>query len=344
MPSQCHILHLSDLHFGADHGFRMHGAAAPPGEQEVDLADAIAEDLNRQKIDHVALVIISGDLMTHARWVEYGEAAFEGLTKLCKTLGVKHDKILIVPGNHDYEWYTQEKDTWTRRALMPGRASSEAVRFGHTVHFDNFLTQFYGDKGYQFPSLQIVQLESYNLKIVLLDSCRLVPTKFHEYGYLSLGQIKLLTQMFQVAPERAEIRVVVLHHHVTSVIPAEPPSDEASVSVTLDAARLIDATLLAGVSFILHGHQHYPCITRINKSYRDEDNLAALGSHDTYILSGGSASVRRSRLALHVPNTYSVITLQPDNALVKIRQIYADGTDGSKFLELTFPLRIHHSS
>jgi 3',5'-cyclic AMP phosphodiesterase CpdA len=105
----------------------MPGAAAVPGEKELDLADAIAEDLGRQKIDHVALVIISGDLMTHARWVEYGEAAFEGLAKLCKSLGLERDKILIVPGNHDYEWYTQERDTWTRKALMPGKASSEAA-------------------------------------------------------------------------------------------------------------------------------------------------------------------------------------------------------------------------
>jgi 3',5'-cyclic AMP phosphodiesterase CpdA len=211
------------------------------------------------------------------------------------------------------------------------------------VHFDNFLAQFYGEKGYQFPSLKTAQLLNYTIKIVLLDSCRLVPTKFHEYGYLSLGQIKPLTQMFQAAPEKAEIRVVVLHHHVTSVIPAEPPSDEASVSVTLDAARLIDTALPAGVSLILHGHQHYPCITRMNKSYRDQGNLTALGSHDTYVLSAGSASVRRSRLAPHVPNTYSVITLQADNALVKIRQIYADGTDGSRFLEVTLPLRIHRT-
>jgi predicted phosphodiesterase len=116
----------------------MPGAAAVPGEKELDLADAIAEDLGRQKIDHVALVIISGDLMTHARWVEYGEAAFEGLAKLCKSLGLERDKISIVPGNHDYEWYTQERDTWTRKALMPGKASSEAVRFGHTVHFRQF--------------------------------------------------------------------------------------------------------------------------------------------------------------------------------------------------------------
>ena len=278
--------------------------------------------------------------MTHARWVEYGGAAFDGLCKLCTSLNLDHDKVFIVPGNYDYEWYTQQKDSWTRKVLMPGKAASEALRFGHTVHFDNFLTQFHGDKKYDFPSVQAVQLENYVIKVALLDSCRLVPTKFHEYGYLSLGQIKPLTQMFQGTPQTAEVRVMVLHHHVTSVIPAEPPSDEASISVTLDAARLIDTALPAGVSFILHGHQHYPCITRMNKSYREEGTLTALSPHDTYVLSGGSASVRRPRLAQHIPNTYSIITLLADQALVRIRQIYSDGTDGSKFLELAFPLHI----
>jgi 3',5'-cyclic AMP phosphodiesterase CpdA len=343
MPGDCHILHLSDLHFGADHGFRMPGATPVPGEKELELVDAVVEDLKKQRINKVNSIIISGDLMTHARWVEYGEAAFDGLCKLCNSLNLNHDKVLIVPGNHDYEWYTQEKDRWTRNVLMPRKASSEALRFGHTVHFDNFLNQFYGNEKHEFPSLKTIHLENYTLKVALLDSCKLVPTKFHEYGYLSLGQIKPLIQMFEETPQPAEVRVMVLHHHVTSVIPAEPPSDEASVSVTLDAARLIDTALPAGVSFILHGHQHYPCITRINKSYREEGNLTALGSHDTYVLSGGSASVRRPRLAQHIPNTYSVITLRDGEALVRIRQIYSDGTDGSKFLEVALPLHIYRN-
>ena len=333
-----HILHLSDLHFGTDHGFRMPDQAHVPGEIEVDIADAIADDLELQEIGDFAAMIISGDLMTHARWVDYGIDAYKVLTKLCRRIRLERERVFIVPGNHDYEWYIAKRKKMVRKALRPQRADEAAVNFGHQVQFTNFLRQFHGENAYQIPSVRIVQLPDYALKIGLLDSCKISATKFHEYGYLSLGQIKVLMENFQGHLQRREVRAIVLHHHVTSIIPAEPPTDEPSISVTLDAARLLDHSLSTGISFFLHGHQHYPCVTRINKSHQVGGAITGLAEHDTYVLSAGSASVKRTRLMQHIPNTYSLITLLADIASVRIRQIYSNGTQGSTYLEKEFPL------
>jgi 3',5'-cyclic AMP phosphodiesterase CpdA len=98
-----YILHLSDLHFGSDHGFLMPGQAPIPGNIERDIADTIADDLKSQNVEDVAAVIISGDLMTHAHWVDHGEGAYKILTKMCERINISPAKVFIIPGNHDYE-------------------------------------------------------------------------------------------------------------------------------------------------------------------------------------------------------------------------------------------------
>jgi 3',5'-cyclic AMP phosphodiesterase CpdA len=73
------LAHLSDLHFGSDHP---------------ELADALADDLNRRGFD---LVIISGDLTLAARHREF-RAARAFIDRL-------EAPTLIVPGNHDITPY-----------------------------------------------------------------------------------------------------------------------------------------------------------------------------------------------------------------------------------------------
>ena len=43
------------------------------------------------------------------------------------------------------------------------------------------------------------QGDKFRIKLGLLDSCKLVPSQFHEYGYLSLGQIKDLMNKINTA-------------------------------------------------------------------------------------------------------------------------------------------------
>jgi 3',5'-cyclic AMP phosphodiesterase CpdA len=276
--------------------------------------------------------------MTHARWVDYGEGGYTILTKMCDRIHIPRAKVFIIPGNHDYEWYVGEQDHVIRRAL----SSTDTADFGHEVHFRNFLNQFYGQNDYKIPGLQSIQLPGYTLKIGLLDSCKITPTPFHEYGYLSLGQTKTLMNSFGENLQRSEVRIVALHHHLTSVVPAEPPSNESSISVTLDAARLLDLSMPVGISFFLHGHQHYPCVTRINKSFPVGGAIRALAAHDTYILSGGSVGVKRSRLMQHVSNTYTLIDLGSETASVTIRKIFSSGMEGSTYLQSEIPLVMHH--
>lgn len=169
MPS--HILHLSDLHFGADHGFLMPGRNPVPGEIETDLADAVAEDLSLQHINEVAGVIISGDFMTHARWVDHLQHAYDILVKLCDRINLDRRRLFIVPGNHDYDWYQERDGKVLRRTLAAEQADPSAIRYGHEVQFNHFMERICGDRRQDFPQMHSLELNDYVLEIGLLELC-----------------------------------------------------------------------------------------------------------------------------------------------------------------------------
>jgi 3',5'-cyclic AMP phosphodiesterase CpdA len=333
------VLHISDLHFGSDHGFLIPGRPAEPGVADMDLADALLEDLKAQPgLLPVDALIISGDVMTHARWMENLDDALVTLKKLRNGLSIPNERIYIIPGNHDYEWYKEETPgVYVRKALKP----EEKTSFTHEVHYRNFLEQFYGDRRPMIGEIFDIPGDGFSLRLGLLDSCKLVPSQFHEYGYVSRGQIKTLMSKMSVGSGTPEIRTLVMHHHVSSIVPAEPPKDKADISVTLDAGRLIDHALDTGIGLVLHGHQHYPCITKIAKTRFSGGRMhSSLQERELYILSAGSAGVKGTRRG-DIPNTYSVISLSLTGSRVRVRAISAAGEPGDTLVDIPIPAYIH---
>ncbi len=279
--------------------------------------------------------------MTQARWVDARSDALSILKNLCSRLGIPRERIFVVPGNHDYEWYSPDlHGAIARRALANKKADDSAVTFDHVIHFQKFVEELCGAGAARTGSVCPLELPHYTLKLGLLDSCRITPTLFHEYGYLSNAQIKEVMRGFQTAPAKREVRAIILHHHVNSIIPTEAPAMELDVSVTLDAARLIDRALATGISFILHGHQHYPCISKINKTHPDKAAVQQLAKNDIYVISAGSVGVKRDRRAEEAPNTYSLLSFGPESADVNVRKISSAGSDGGPYLNATIPLQV----
>ena len=288
-PECIRLLHISDLHFGSDHGFFADGNVPEPGGAELDLAEVLLGDLRAINETRIDGLIVSGDLMTHARWLEHAEDALSFLKKLTDGLNVPRARTYIIPGNHDYEWYQEQaQGGFVRKALKP----SQKANFIHEVQYKNFLRLFYEDDRPMAGEIFEIPGDKFRIKLGLLNSCKLVPSQFHEYGYLSLGQIKDLMNKINTASAQPEIRILVMHHHISSIIPAEPPKDKADISVTLDAGRLIDRALEASVDLVIHGHQHYPCISKISKTrFVDRRMQCFTSDAGMFILSAGSAGV-----------------------------------------------------
>lgn len=164
--TQIRLMHISDLHFGSDHGFFVQGGTPEPGIIEKDLAQVLIDDLKSEGEAPFDGLIISGDLMTHARWVDDLGDALLVLSKLVGELGLRKDQVYIIPGNHDYEWYKKSKGKFERVMLK----ADQKANFSHEVHYRNFLRRFYGEEraitGESFDILG----DHFKVKIGLLDS------------------------------------------------------------------------------------------------------------------------------------------------------------------------------
>jgi len=94
-----HILHLSDIHLGTQ-------------EQASNYLNELVSDLNMglalKKFDKLDYLVISGDITSNSTREEY-EAACLLINGLMENYQLDSDHIVIVPGNHDLNWYLSKK-------------------------------------------------------------------------------------------------------------------------------------------------------------------------------------------------------------------------------------------
>ena len=152
------LAHISDLHFGSDHP---------------DLADALADHLNRRSFD---LVIISGDLTLAARHREFA-AARAFIDRL-------DAPALIVPGNHDITPYRLAE-----RFAAPYRRWKRYVG-------ENLEPTFVGD------DVAVFGINTARRMLLHHDWSR---------GSISRGQIRRLGERLAAVPADL-FRIVVAHH------------------------------------------------------------------------------------------------------------------------------------
>ncbi len=91
------ILHLSDLHFGAD------------TEQPKIWYNQLAEDLIIElRCGRLDALVLSGDISSRSTPEEYRNAE-RFLRQLCEEFRLNFEHIVIVPGNHDLNWKLSEE-------------------------------------------------------------------------------------------------------------------------------------------------------------------------------------------------------------------------------------------
>jgi 3',5'-cyclic AMP phosphodiesterase CpdA len=201
------IAHLSDLHFG--------------GHADLGQIEALETFLPTLGLD---TVVIAGDLSQRARHGEF-QAAHAFLSRLRP-----HAPILVVPGNHDIEWW-----------------KSPLGLLGEERKYQKYLRYFRELR----PVLEIPgavlagALSSYGVALGSLTwNIRDVAVK----GHLPKSETDRVTQVFAKAPPDAA-RVLVFHHNV---LPGAL-SRRMGLANWRSAYRRLLAT---GADVILCGHDH----------------------------------------------------------------------------------------
>lgn len=309
------ILHLSDIHLGADFGFptRIRPGATP-------LVDMIARDFEREP---PGLVVVSGDFTTRADANVLLEDGVRFLADLSTRLNVPRERFVIVPGNHDI-------------ALQRWRPQN----YSHETAFRLFVREFYGQDR-SFPDLRRFRRpDGRQIEVLTINSVRLRHESEKMFGYV---QWQLYEDVLRNRPHDPDvIRIAVLHHHLVSsareeVLSADYP--EASVSTTIDAGAVIEGLQRHGFAMVLHGHQHVPALVRIARATRGASEASApeeLG-RGVAVVAAGSAGASGARLSDEMrDNSYNLIRLDRAGLDVEVRR-FSPGASPQKAFRFLLP-------
>jgi 3',5'-cyclic AMP phosphodiesterase CpdA len=278
------------------------------------------------------VLIVSGDLTTKARWdAGFRDSVVEAMETLRQGLGVPKNRVLIVPGNHDF--VRPQHDAQLDPAMIAQRS---AVHYDHEDKFRFFLNQWL-DRNVSLPLSRCVHIEceGFELCIGALNSSGLTATEFTEYGYVGDALEEVLSEMDEA--HRA-IKVLVLHHHLVPIAYVEAPT-KRGVSLTLDASKILELAQKHGVQIILHGHQHIPKVVKTAQAYFADGTWRGLAAEDVFILASGSAG--SNRIAPGLSNTYSILEFGLTYTSVTYRKIDPMGQELGNFISVRLPITPH---
>lgn len=233
---QITLAHLSDLHLGPlPRGAvlkhfalkRLIGGASWRFKRkrlhDMDMANALAEDIKAAKPDHVA---VTGDLVNLA-----AHAEFEAAGAWLKRFG-EPDWISFVPGNHDTYVRVRWEDGLTHFA--PYMQGSLAI--------DNPFTSHHNASGFPY-----VRFKG-SLAMIGLSSAE--PQPLHKAGgKLGPRQLELLEPLLMNLRMKGCYRAVMIHH---PPLPGLSPPRKA----LKDAAELKAILERQGAELVIHGHNH----------------------------------------------------------------------------------------
>jgi len=306
------ILHISDLHFGADHGFNV--------EMQRDgirkaLADIISHRIKALADCNIGVIVLSGDIVTKSDANAYVHAQVF-LEVLLKNLGLEEKHVLIVPGNHDI---------WPQKAEYPTRTYNyeEPYRF--------FLRGFYCTDIREIERFCSYCLRSeWQLNILGLNSAHLRTHDTMDFGYVgvdrygpflnALDEYNKHKNMQELSKEKI-LNFVVLHHHLLpSLLVYDPPKKSRQISVTLDAGQLVADLQKASVHFVIHGHQHVPFLGSTARARRSANNWVGY-KQPLFVIGIGSTGAVGSRLHAEMRNnTYGIYTPQAEGLRIRIEE------------------------
>lgn len=320
--SAASILHISDLHYGDDHGFPQTGGAEHPTMREI-IRDAVREGGKQ-----VGLLVISGDMTTQSDLHILSTIAREEIEGLAEDLGLPMDNVVVVPGNHDIKLLEADPES-----------------FAHELGYRIFLDELFGKDSREPEAVFAFEApDGHRLNVATLNSVR--PSKekeTKEYGYVGVRSKHVLQKLADLhggdnsakLASKGVLNMVVLHHHLFSGSLQTAPPEKRPVSVTLDAGRIVVQAQKAAVHVALHGHEHIPLLGAVARHPLDTAVSWDGYRRPLHVIGAGSAGAKSSRLSKPMrDNTFGVYT-PTNNGLEVTMDRFNQDAPPCRFLETT---------
>lgn len=323
------LLHLSDIHFGNDYAYLPQGERQKIGTDTVTLTESLKRDLTRIGLeDSVAGILVTGDFITQGNWTDkVRKQALDEFEALRHVFKIDQEQIIPLPGNHDVVRYQNgEADEDIDIAAM---SIDNQTHYRHETNYRTFIDELIGrDWKNPLNFNSIFEFDNVDVQICALNSCRIVATKWTEYGYVGPGGIDVLRELAEIPLKNPTFKMMAMHHHLLPVARVEAPNS-SGVSLSLDASELLDAAQAAGIQIAVHGHQHKPRIA----TYKTLLGNHAGGTAPIVVVSNGSSGALHNRLPGNERNTYCLFKFERHEAHLGMRELRTDGQEGASLYD-----------
>ncbi|HET8682855.1 MAG TPA: metallophosphoesterase [Micromonosporaceae bacterium] len=281
------LLHVSDTRFGARHR---------SGGEDGSLAGSLVLDLRQlleETVPRVGLVVLSGDITERGLRSEFDQAR-GFVDALCEATGLGHDRVVVVPGNHDVNQalsmaYFSECEA---EEVAPRPPYAKKWRF-----YQEFVTWLHGAAAFtEDQPYRVHRFDDLGLAVAALNSTM---EESHRDGdhYGSCGVEQLRWAEARLREAGGCVRVGVVHHNARR----RAVADDENLRDADDLTQILGPRL----DLLLHGHTHNGA----------QDRLA-----DALVLATGSAAVVPARRPDEVPSQYQILRLRPDRVTRWARQ------------------------
>jgi 3',5'-cyclic AMP phosphodiesterase CpdA len=313
------ILHLTDIHFAAGKNREQHvwrydselESARPT------MVHAVTSELNDKKI---GLVIISGDFTFIGSDEEFEEAR-TSISHLLGILDLSTDHLILVPGNHDIQWTTNE--VYDHNAIVveaPPRAKSNYEKFYRALMRHD-------------PSKHLAMGRRFAVPCgITLEVCALNSSSLETGSHFLAGMGRIEEGAFADvakgigwgASRTLALRLLVIHHHLALTEDLEAADGYGKgYGLAVDAVRIQRLAARKGVHLALHGHKHRSFIWRSTIYELPEHTQTQYRLGELSIIGGGSVGSRETD---GFSNYFNIISL--DTGVVRL-EIFRSMNRGS---------------
>jgi 3',5'-cyclic AMP phosphodiesterase CpdA/orotate phosphoribosyltransferase-like protein len=212
------IIHISDLHITEhknDDGDIL--STSWFTTHEIPFLKSIVQLIRTEKRKlgiEIFYLIVSGDLSNTSTIEEYKNTA-KFLEKVIKELEIIKENIIIIPGNHDINWYENKKAVEEYK-LTPGPLK-KAREFNSQKfkNFKNFFDEFFHEKSLLFqPDKVIVHtVPLHELKIVLIGLNSVLMSSHTETQLGDIDNEKLDEELQDLQNIYGEYEKICIFHH-----------------------------------------------------------------------------------------------------------------------------------
>lgn len=302
------ILHLSDLHIGAE-------------DDVLSLRQPLMADMRDRHewlgIERLDYLVISGDITNRASPQEFAKA-YEFVSGLIDEFGLTAQRCIIVPGNHDLDWNTPAYRWQSKRDVNTARLARDSYveagpgylvrdeakypeRFKHfSEHFYHRLTQKPYPLAAEEQCLPLLFADD-GLQFLAMNSAWEIDEHFRERSSISESalargldaadrELARAREEGKLAKDARVLRLAVWHHPITG-------------NEKIQADAFLGQLQRAQVRLCLHGHVHEERTELLN--YLDPRRTL-------HVIGGGSFGAPTHARPESVPRLYNLLEVRRD--------------------------------